>query len=362
MQKTKLYESHLGLKAKMIPFAGYLMPLQYQSVATEHLTVRNHLGVFDVSHMGEFMVEGKQARDFLQLVCSNDIDKLYAGRAQYNFFPNGKGGTVDDLIVYQLENFKYLLVVNATNIEKDWHWLNRHAKQFEVQITDISFETTLLAIQGPKALKAMQCLTPLKLDSLRFYHHQKGKFAGVEDVLIAATGYTGSGGIEIYFNNQSAERIWNRVLEAGEKFGIQPIGLAARDTLRLEMGYCLYGNELTDELSPISSGLGWVAKPETKCIDYKFLASQKANSSSKKLVGLELQGRGIPRKDNKVLDLNEKQIGFVTSGTFSPILQKGIALGIVDSSIQFEDSVNILVRDKPSKAKVVKPPFIKNEF
>ncbi len=358
MQKTELYENHIRLKAKMGPFAGYLMPLQYQSATLEHFTVRNHLGVFDVSHMGEFIVEGIQSKQFLQLVCSNDIDNLYIGKAQYNFFPNGKGGTVDDLIVYQLEEFKFLLVVNAANIEKDWHWLYQHIKPFDVQLTDISSQTSLLAIQGPKALEAMQLLTSVDLSALKFYHHQTGTFAETENVLIATTGYTGSGGIEIYFNTKTAEHIWNRVLEVGKAFGIQPIGLVARDTLRLEMGYCLYGNELTDDRSPISSRLGWVSKPKTKCIDHEFLAKQKAKPSNKKLVGLVLEDRGVPRKDQKIFDLNNLPIGFITSGTFSPILQKGIALGMIDRLISFDDDVFILVRHKLLKAKVVKPPFI----
>ncbi|MCY4161437.1 MAG: glycine cleavage system aminomethyltransferase GcvT [Flavobacteriaceae bacterium] len=358
MQKTKLYETHLKLEAKMVPFAGYFMPIQYQSATVEHLTVRQHLGVFDVSHMGEFIVEGKQAKDFLQWVCSNDITKLYVGRAQYNFFPNGKGGVVDDLIVYQLDHLKYLLVVNAANIEKDWQWLQQQAHTYDVQLTDISSQTSLLAIQGPQAIQAMQSLTSVDLTALKFYHHQKGRFAGIEDVLIATTGYTGSGGIEIYFNNESAPHIWNRVLEAGQVFGIQPIGLAARDTLRLEMGFCLYGHELKDELSPISSGLGWVTKPETKCIDHEFLANQKSHPPNKKLVGLELQDRGIPRKDQEIFDLKEHPIGYVTSGTFSPTLKKGIALAIINSSIQLGDPVFIQVRHKLLKAVVVKPPFI----
>ncbi len=359
MRKTLLYHTHVKLNAKMVPYAGFLMPLQYQGVQIEHLTVRNHLGVFDVSHMGEFIVEGQQARQFLQFVCSNDINKLYKGRAQYNFMPNGQSGVVDDMIVYQLEDSKYLLVVNAANIEKDWNWLDKHKRRFEVKLTDRSVQTSLLAIQGPKALKAMQNLTSVDLSSMKFYHHKSAMFAGINDVLIATTGYTGSGGIEIYFEAKYSTTIWKNILDAGKAYEIQPIGLAARDTLRIEMGFCLYGQELSETISPISSGLGWVAKPETKCIDHQFLTHQKANPPRKKLVGFILKNRGIPRQGNIVIDSEGNSIGHITSGTFSPVLKKGIALGFVDRGIEIGQLVNMKIRNKIIEAEVVKPPFIK---
>lgn len=358
MQKTSFHQKHVNLNARIQEFAGFFMPINYQSVQKEHMTVRTNLGVFDVSHMGEFIVEGKNASDFLQYVCSNDISKMYPGRAQYNYFPNGKSGIVDDLIVYQLDFQKYLLVVNASNIEKDWLWINKHASKFDVVLKNTSSQTSLLAIQGPLALSAMQSLTTLNLSGLRFYHHFTGEFAGCPEVIIATTGYTGSGGIEIYFPNKYAETIWDEVLSAGKSYDIEPIGLAARDTLRLEMGYCLYGNELSETTSPIAAGLGWVTKPYTKCINHEFLAIEKSKKSEQKLLGLVLEGRGIPRKGYKVLSFHGEPIGRITSGTISPILGKGIGLAYLDKEITIGDLVGVSVRNKVLQAKVVKPPFI----
>lgn len=358
MQRTALYQKHIDLNARMQEFAGFLMPINYQSIQKEHITVRNNLGVFDVSHMGEFIIEGRDATDFLQYVCSNNISNMYPGRAQYNYFPNGKSGIVDDLIVYQLDFQKYLLVVNAANIEKDWLWVNKHASKFDVDLKNISNRTGLLAIQGPLALSAMQILTTLNLSDLRFYHHFTVEFAGCPEVIVATTGYTGSGGIEIYFPNEYAEIIWDEVLSAGKSYGIKPIGLAARDTLRLEMGYCLYGNELSETTSPIAAGLGWVTKPNTKCINHEFLSIEKSKPSEQKLLGLVLKDRGIPRKGYKVQSLQGEPIGTITSGAMSPVLGKGIGLAYLDREIEIGDLVGVLVRNKTLQAEVVKPPFV----
>ena len=360
MKKTALFNTHQSLGAKMAPFGGFEMPIQYSSVTKEHLAVRSSVGVFDVSHMGEFIVEGKTAFALLQYVCSNDISKLVQGKAQYNCFPNGRGGIVDDLIVYQLEEERYLLVVNASNIEKDWNWLQTQNKTFNANLVDQSDATALLAIQGPKALEAMQQLTDIDLSALPYYAHKSGTFAGQSEVLIATTGYTGSGGIEIYFDKQHAATIWEAVFSAGKDFDIVPVGLAARDTLRLEMGYCLYGHEINDTTSPIAAGLGWITRPLTKGIDSDRLAVEKKEGTPQKLVGLLLEDRGIPRADYTVVDENDNQIGYLTSGTQSPILKKGVGLAYVDREFAKVDTlVYIKIRDKNCAAKVVPLPFIK---
>ena len=361
MKKTTLYNTHLALNAKMTPFGGFEMPVQYSGVTKEHLAVRERLGVFDVSHMGEFYVSGPNALGLLQYVCSNDISKLAVGKAQYNYFPNAEGGIVDDLIVYRLEEERYLLVVNASNIEKDWNWIQQQNQNFNAHIEDHSDATALLAIQGPKAMEAMQLLTNFPLESLPFYAHTTASFAGCEQVLIATTGYTGAGGIEIYFPATEAEKVWNAVLEAGAPYGIVPAGLAARDTLRTEMGYCLYGNEINDTTSPIAAGLGWVTRTETGFINSENIAQQKAEGTDQKLIGFLMDNRAIPRSGYTLVDVENNPIGTVTSGTQSPVLSQGIGLGYIDSNFaQPGTSIGVLIREKFCPAQVVKPPFIKS--
>jgi aminomethyltransferase len=356
MKKTPLYHEHLKLGAKMVPFADFEMPVQYEGVTVEHLCVREEFGVFDVSHMGEFLVSGAQSLAFLQKVCSNDIAKLTPGKAQYNYFPNETGGVIDDLIVYQLEPNRYMLVVNASNIEKDWRWLQQHCGAYEVQLENQSETTALLAVQGPKAKQALQALTNIPLNEIPYYGHQRGRFADCDDVLIANTGYTGSGGIELYFESAQAKTIWNAILNMGAK----PIGLAARDTLRLEMGYCLYGNELNDQQSPIAAGLSWITKPQKGCIGASLLQQQKEEGTPEQLVGIKLLERGIPRTHYEVLGPNEQPIGFITSGTQSPSLQCGLGLAYVQTQFAKENQkVFIAIRNKKVAAQIVKLPFLK---
>jgi len=360
IKKTTLFNKHIALNAKITPFGGFQMPVQYTGVKKEHLAVRESLGVFDVSHMGEFYVSGAHALGLLQYICSNDISTISVGKAQYNYLPNDKGGIVDDLIVYRIEEERYLLVVNASNIEKDWNWIQRQNKRFNAEIEDCSEKTALLAIQGPKAIEAMQSLTEYPLSNLTFYSHTTATFAGCENVLIATTGYTGAGGIEIYFPSNQAEKIWTAVLDAGKDFGIVPAGLAARDTLRTEMGYCLYGNEIDDTTSPISAGLGWVTKPETGFIHSEQIAKEKAEGTEEKLVGFVMEDRSIPRKDYLLVDEDNNPIGRVTSGTQSPSLSQGIGLGYVKSEhAQPNNKIAVIIRDKICLATVVKPPFKK---
>ncbi|MDA0326971.1 MAG: glycine cleavage system aminomethyltransferase GcvT, partial [Bacteroidetes bacterium] len=313
MKKTALYEIHKALGAKLVPFAGYQMPVQYEGVNAEHLTVRKGVGVFDVSHMGEFLIEGPNALALIQSVSSNDASVLSIGKAQYSCLPNTKGGIVDDLIIYRLEENAYLLVVNASNIEKDWQWISAN-NEVGAKMTNISNDYSLLAIQGPMAIEAMQILTSIDLKALKFYHFEISDFAGIQNVIISATGYTGSGGFEIYCKNADVEQLWNQVFEAGAKYGIKPIGLAARDTLRLEMGYCLYGNDINETTSPIEAGLGWITKFTKSFINDYALSQQKANGVTRKLVGFELKDRGIPRQSYPIVDSNAVVIGSVTSG------------------------------------------------
>jgi len=361
MKKTTLYTNHLALNAKMTPFGGYEMPVQYEGVTKEHLTVRESVGVFDVSHMGEFYVYGPHALALLQHLCSNDISKIDVGKAQYNCFPNLTGGIVDDLIVYRVADTHYLLVVNASNIDKDWQWVESHNKSFGASIVNVSDRMTLLAIQGPKAIEAMQSITNVALAEIPYYAHTSGNFAGIENVVIATTGYTGAGGIEIYIPADKAPLVWDAVLSAGHSFGIAPIGLAARDTLRLEMGFCLYGNEINDTTSPISAGLGWITKPEAGCINAAQFQKEKKEGTLHKLVGFELLDRGIPRSGYTLANTEGKPIGTVTSGTQSPILSKGIGLGYVESSYaQTGNHIAVIIRDKLCSAQIVKPPFIQN--
>ncbi len=359
MKQTPLTQTHIDLGAKMTAFAGYNMPIQYEGVTAEHQTVRNAVGVFDVSHMGEFLITGDKALDFLQKICSNDISKLKVGKAQYNCLPNHKGGIVDDLIVYQIKENQYLLVVNASNIEKDWDWILSH-NTFGVEMRNLSDNYALLAIQGPKAVEAMQSLTSVDLSAINYYHFEVADFAGIPYVIISATGYTGSGGFEIYCKNTEVKQIWDKVFEAGADFGIKPIGLAARDTLRLEMGYCLYGNDIDETTSPIEAGLGWITKFNTNFINSENLKKQKEQGVIRKLIGFELTERGIPRQGYDIIDENDKKIGKVTSGTMSPSLQKGIGLGYVETSFADEGTtVYIQIRKNSVPAKIVKPPFYK---
>ncbi|WP_027137609.1 glycine cleavage system aminomethyltransferase GcvT [Gaetbulibacter saemankumensis] len=359
MKNTALTKTHEALGAKLVPFAGYNMPVQYEGVNLEHETVRNAVGVFDVSHMGEFLIEGENALALIQKVSSNDASKLSIGKAQYSCMPNEDGGIVDDLIIYQLKETQYLLVVNASNIEKDWNWI---ASKNDVGATmrNLSDEYSLLAIQGPKSIEAMQSLTSHDLAAIKFYNFEVGDFAGIDNVIISATGYTGSGGFEIYVKNEDVQQVWDKVFEAGADYGIKPIGLAARDTLRLEMGYCLYGNDIDDTTSPIEAGLGWITKFTKDFTNSEALKAQKEAGVSRKLIAFELDERGIPRHDYEIVDAEGNIIGKVTSGTMSPSLGKGIGLGYVTTDFSKVDSkIYIQVRKKAIPATVVKLPFYK---
>ena len=358
MKKTALFELHKSLGAKMTPFAGYEMPIQYEGINVEHINVRESIGVFDVSHMGEFIVEGNKSLDLIQFLCTNDASKLRIGQAQYSCMTNSTGGIVDDLIIYRLKEQSYLLVVNASNIEKDWNWINSN-NRFGARIKNISDEYSLLAIQGPKAIIAMQSLTNINLKSIGFYNFKIGKFADMENVIISATGYTGSGGFEIYCRNNQVINIWNKVFEVGKNYNIKPAGLAARDTLRLEMGYCLYGNDIDEDTSPIEAGLGWITKFSKDFINSKKLKRQKLEGTKKKLVGIELLERGIPRKGYEIVNDKNVVIGNITSGTMSPTLSKGIGMGYIDSDKSMINSkVGIKIRNKVIAAKIVKTPFV----
>jgi aminomethyltransferase len=357
MKNTALTDTHIKLGAKMVPFAGYNMPVQYNGINAEHETVRKAVGVFDVSHMGEFILKGDKALDLIQKVSSNDASKLYDGKVQYSCLPNNDGGIVDDLLVYRLDDKTYMLVVNASNIEKDWNWISQH-NNFGVDMKDISDRTSLLAVQGPKAAEALQSLTDTDLGSMEYYTFKKGKFAGIDNVVISATGYTGAGGFELYVDNDHAQQLWDAVFKAGEAFGIKPIGLGARDTLRLEMGFCLYGNDIDDKTSPLEAGLGWVTKFSKEFVNSASLQQQKTDGTKQKLVGFEMIDRGIPRHDYEIVDADGNNIGRVTSGTQSPSLQKAIGMGYVKNEFAKEGSeIFILIRDNKIKAKVVKPPF-----
>ena len=359
MKDTALSAIHAALGAKMVPFAGYNMPVSYQGINLEHQTVREKVGVFDVSHMGEFFVTGPNALSLIQRVCSNDASKLEDGQAQYSCFPNEDGGVVDDLIVYRIAAEKWLLVVNASNIDKDWAWINSH-NTMGASLENSSDHYSLLAIQGPKAIQAMQSLTQENLSAIKFYTFKINTFAGVENVIISATGYTGSGGFEIYCKNTQVAKIWTKVLEAGADWGIQPIGLAARDTLRLEMGYCLYGNDIDDTTSPLEAGLGWITKFNKDFINSESLKKQKELGVSKTLVGFELSQRGIPRQGYAIVDAQGNSIGRVTSGTMSPSMGKGIGLGYVPMALKEVGSqIHIQIRNKIVPAMVVKLPFYK---
>lgn len=359
MKNTALTETHIALGAKMVPFAGYNMPVQYEGVKTEHETIRNDVGVFDVSHMGEFIIEGPKALDLIQKVTTNDASKLTIGKAQYSCLPNDIGGIVDDLIIYRLKEQTYLLVVNASNIEKDWNWISSK-NDSGATMRNLSEDYALLAIQGPKAVEAMQSLSSHDLSQIPFYNFVIGDFAGVDNVIISATGYTGSGGFEIYCKTTEVKQVWDKVFEAGGAFGIKPIGLAARDTLRLEMGYSLYGNDIDDSTSPFEAGLGWIVKFTKTFTNSENLSQQKQGKLNRKLVAFELDNKGIPRGGYDIADSNGNLIGKVTSGTMSPSLKKGIGLGYVSPDFSsFGSKVYIQIRKNTMPATVVKLPFYK---
>lgn len=359
MKNTALTHIHEALGAKIVPFAGYNMPVQYEGINIEHETVRKGVGVFDVSHMGEFFLKGENALALIQKIATNDASKLVPGKAQYSCMPNADGGIVDDLIIYMIAENEYMLVVNASNIEKDWNWISKH-NDLKVEMEDRSDDWSLLAIQGPKAVEAMQSLTSVNLSTIKFYTFEITDFAGIPNVVVSATGYTGSGGFEIYVKNKDVEQLWKKVFEAGADWGIKPIGLAARDTLRLEMGYCLYGNDIDDTTSPLEAGLGWITKFTKDFVNAEALKAQKEAGVTKKLVAFELTERGIPRHDYDIVNADGTKIGRVTSGTMSPSLGKGIGLGYVTKELSKVDSeIFIQVRKKQIPAKVVKLPFYK---
>lgn len=363
MKLTPFHDKHIAAGAKMVPFAGYNMPVSYSGINDEHATVRKSIGVFDVSHMGEFVLKGDAALDLIQRVTTNDASKLTDGKAQYSSLTNDNGGLVDDLIVYCLETNKaYMLVVNASNIEKDWNWIQQH-NHTQVEMHNISDKTCLLAVQGPAATRVLQPLTQMDIMNLKYYTFTKGVFAGVENVLVSATGYTGSGGMEIYFEdaNDNASKIWDAIFEAGKDAGIKPIGLGARDTLRLEMGYCLYGNDIDDSTSPLEAGLGWITKlnKESDFTAKNILTTQKTNGITRKLVGFEMIDKGIPRHGYAIKDAIGNHIGHVTSGTQAPSLNKAIGMGYVAMAhAALDTEIFIDVRNNALKAKVVKLPFV----
>jgi aminomethyltransferase len=358
LKTIPLHDVHVRLGGKMVPFAGYIMPVRYSSDIEEHQTVRNGVGVFDVSHMGEFRLSGPGALDLIQRVTSNDASKLTVGKVQYTCLPNGAGGIIDDLVVYRLAEDEYMLVVNASNTQKDWDWITSHNRS-GVRMENISDDLCLFAVQGPKAIEALQPLTTVDLAKLEYYSFAQADFAGVPRVIISATGYTGSGGFEIYVPNEYAEEVWNRIFEAGKPFNIKPIGLGARDTLRLEMGYCLYGNDIDDTTSPLEAGLGWVTKFTKDFVNAANLKAQKEEGVQRKLVGFKMEERGIPRSHYDIQDEGGNKIGEVTSGTQSPTLGVGIGLGYVKKDFAAPGTtVFINVRNKPLKAKVVKLPFV----
>ena len=352
MKKTALHEYHKELNAKMIDFGGYLMPVQYEGVNIEHNTVKSNVGVFDVSHMGEFYVHGYEAELFLQTVLSNDISILKKGQAQYNCIPNESGGIIDDLILYKFEDNRYMLVVNASNIEKDWTFLNEK-NEFKAQMINVSDSFSLIAIQGPKSIEVLNPLFEIDLKEIKYYH-----FEYVDGIIISNTGYTGCGGFEIYCKNEIAKDLWLKIFNNGEKYNIKPIGLAARDTLRLEMGFCLYGNDIDDSTSPIEAGLTWITKTNKKFTSSELFKKQKEDGVDKKLIGFKMLEKGIPRKDYHILNKKNDIIGRVTSGTMSPSLNIGIGLGYVNIDNSAIDSeIFIQIRKNIKKAVIVKPPF-----
>lgn len=360
MKNTPFTKKHIELGAKMAEFAGYIMPISYSGINDEHQAVRRNAGVFDVSHMGEFMLKGENALDLIQRITTNDASKLTAGKAQYSCMPNENAGIIDDLLVYCIEENKaYMIVVNASNIEKDWNWMQANNSR-NVEMHNISDDTCLLAVQGPNATKMLQPLTEMDILNLKYYTFVKGKFAGVDNVLVSATGYTGAGGVEIYFKNENdnAEKIWNKIFEVGAPLGLKPIGLAARDTLRLEMGYCLYGNDIDDTTSPLEAGLGWITKFTKYFTAKEILQKQKEEGIKRKLVGFEMIDRGIPRHNHEICNAAGIQIGYVSSGTQSPSLNKAIGMGYVATpNSNLDSTIYIKIRDKLLAAKIVEIPF-----
>ena len=351
---------HRALGAKIVPFAGYEMPVRYTSDLDEHHTVRNAVGIFDVSHMGEFILKGPGALDLIQRVSANDASTLFDGKVQYSYLPNDRGGVVDDLLVYRIDANEYMLVVNASNIDKDWNWISQYAADYDVNMVNVSDDMCLFAIQGPLAAKALQPLTNALLESMAYYTFEKTDFAGMANVIVSATGYTGAGGFEIYVSNHQAETVWNAIMEAGKPFGIKPIGLGARDTLRLESGFCLYGNDITDETSPLEAGLGWVTKFTHNFVNADALKQQKDAGLTRKLVGFSMIDRGIPRGHYPLCTADGTVVGEVTSGTQSPTLGKGIGVGYVPTELSKPGTeIFVSVRDKLLKAEIVKPPFTK---
>jgi len=366
MKETPFINFHKELGAKIVPFAGYNMPVEYSGINDEHINVRKKLGVFDVSHMGEFWIKGPKSSGFIQHITTNDVNKLTDGKVQYSCLPNGEGGIVDDLLIYRFSDQKYLMVVNAANIEKDWKWCLQNAVKKglmpDKEIINASDDIAQLAVQGPDALKAMQKLTGYPIEDMKFYTFVELSFAGIENVILSTTGYTGAGGCEIYIPNRYSQQLWQAVMKAGEEYGIKPIGLGARDTLRLEMGYCLYGNDIDETTSPIEAGLGWITKfnDNNDFIDKDFLEKQKEEGVLRRLKGFEMIDRGIPRQHYKVTNKYDKVIGEVTSGTMSPMMKKGIGMAYLEKGYWKEDTeINILVRNKSLKAKVVKLPIYK---
>ena len=362
MKNTAFTKKHEELGAKMVPFAGFYMPVQYEGLVTEHETVRKAVGVFDVSHMGEIYVRGEKALEFIQWVSSNDASVLTDGKVQYACFPNDTNGIVDDFLTYRISETEYLLVVNASNIEKDWNWLVKQNEQIGAELYNASDEIAQLAVQGPLALKAMQKLTDTKIEDMEYYTFKYLTFAGVPNVLLSTTGYTGSGGCEIYFKNEDAVKIWDAVFEAGKEFGIKPIGLGARDTLRLEMGFCLYGHEINDTTSPIEAGLGWITKftDSKNFINKEYLLKQKQEGISRKVIGFEMIDRGIPRQDYEIVDANGNQIGHVCSGTQGPSVNKAIGTALIKTEhAKIGTEIFVKIREKTLKAMVVKMPFYK---
>lgn len=360
LKKVTLHEVHEALGAKMVPFAGYHMPVRYTSDLDEHRTVRQGVGMFDVSHMGEFLVRGPQALALIQRVTSNDASRLSDGKVQYSCLTNEQGGIIDDLLVYRLGAEEYMLVVNASNTEKDWNWISRF-KPEEAELENISEDVSLFAVQGPKAAVALQGLTVMNLAAMEYYSFARGEFAGVPDVLVSATGYTGSGGFEIYVPNTSAQQVWDGIMQAGDPYGLKPIGLGARDTLRLEMGFCLYGNDLNDSTTPLEAGLGWITKFTKDFVGSGVLQEQMEEGVTRRLVGFEMLEQGIPRSHYEITKATGETIGAVTSGTMSPSLSKGIGLGYVPISHSKPGTeLWIRIRNKQVKAQVVKLPFVKN--
>lgn len=357
--RIPLHHIHQNLNAKIVEFGGFEMPVRYSSDIEEHLAVRQNVGIFDVSHMGEFIISGKESSNFLQFITSNNINKLFPGRVQYSFLPNENGGVIDDLLIYNLNENEYFLVVNASNIEKDFAWIQSQILNFDCKLENVSNQYCLFALQGPKAIELLQNLTSIDLKNIEYYHFQIGEIDGSKDIIISNTGYTGAGGFEIYVKNEEAEKIWNKIFEIGKQYNLKPIGLGARDTLRLEMGFCLYGNELNDNTSPLEAGLGWVTYFDKDFVGKEEILKIKNQGLTKKLVAIKMLERGIPRSHYKIFDSSNIEIGHITSGTQSPLLNYGIALGYVSiNDSRVGNNIFIEIRNQKVKAEIVKLPFI----